>query len=55
MARKTLEVEGWITEAATPLGTNLAKTWEEMAHRLLKDYWKHAGTPYRPVHDPSIM
>ena len=26
-----------------------------MAHRLLKDYWKHSGIPYRPVHDPSIM
>jgi len=41
-----LEVEGWITEAATSLRTNLAKVWEEMAHRLLKDYWKHSGIPH---------
>jgi len=52
----TLEVEGWITEAATSLRrTNLAKVWEEMAHRLLKDYWKHSGILYRPVHDQSVM
>jgi hypothetical protein len=50
-----LEVEGWITEAVTSLRTNLAEVWEEMEHRLLKDYRKHSGIPYRPIHDPSIM
>lgn len=26
-----------------------------MTQRLLKDYCKHSGIQYRPVHDPSIM